>query len=279
MKSMLVFFVVIGTLVALFIVNANRLLVLIPFPAEERFTRPYEAILERWNQDGKDNGYLEVEKYLQSLASDISTAMQIPADMTIKVHYLDSDDVNAFATLGGHVFVNKGLMDVIEDENGLAMILAHEIAHVQHRDPLVALGRGVAIQIFYSYLIGDYSTGGEVMSLGGNLGLLYFGREQEELADEAAIAALYNHYGHVSGYDQLFRLIKEDTSKDTNNKQSSDNDQEQPPLNKTLAEWFSSHPDLQARIDNLSQIAELNGWRQQDSKPIPQPVREAIHGR
>ena len=37
---------------------------------------------------------------------------------------------NAFAGPGGHIFINSGLLEVMEDEGELAGILAHEIAHV-----------------------------------------------------------------------------------------------------------------------------------------------------
>lgn len=51
---------------------------------------------------------------------------------TIKVYTLRSSSVNAFATNRGEVFVNMGLLAQLETEAQLALILAHEIAHVEH---------------------------------------------------------------------------------------------------------------------------------------------------
>lgn len=44
---------------------------------------------------------------------------------------LDSDEVNAFATPGGFIFITRGMIKVCKSEDQLASVLAHEIAHVQ----------------------------------------------------------------------------------------------------------------------------------------------------
>jgi hypothetical protein len=49
---------------------------------------------------------------------------------TFKV--VEDEDVNAFALPGGHIYVNTGLLDIIESDDELAGVLAHEIAHVAH---------------------------------------------------------------------------------------------------------------------------------------------------
>ena len=43
---------------------------------------------------------------------------------------LDSDEINAFATPGGHIFLSRGMIRLAESEDELAAILAHEISHV-----------------------------------------------------------------------------------------------------------------------------------------------------
>ena len=66
------------------------------------------------------------------------------------VHAVQDPTVNAFATLGGHVFVFTGLVDSLDSENGLAMVLAHELA--QPNEIEVAWERIVAG--FQTYLRG-----------------------------------------------------------------------------------------------------------------------------
>lgn len=52
-----------------------------------------------------------------------------------------SDDatVNAFSTPGGNILVTTGLLRRLDSESELAFVLAHEIAHIDHEDGLVAL--------------------------------------------------------------------------------------------------------------------------------------------
>ena len=49
---------------------------------------------------------------------------------------LDSDEINAFASPGGHIFVTTGMIDLTRSEDELAAILAHEIGHVVERHGL-----------------------------------------------------------------------------------------------------------------------------------------------
>jgi predicted Zn-dependent protease len=46
---------------------------------------------------------------------------------------LDSDEINAFATPGGLIFVSRGMLRCCDSEDAVAAVLAHEISHVQLR--------------------------------------------------------------------------------------------------------------------------------------------------
>lgn len=52
---------------------------------------------------------------------------------------LDSDEVNAFAAPGGFILVTRGLIRCCKDEESLAAVLAHEVAHVQLEHGLQAI--------------------------------------------------------------------------------------------------------------------------------------------
>jgi len=55
------------------------------------------------------------------------------------VAILDSQEINAFATSGGHIFVTRGLIACAESEDALAGVIAHEIAHIQLQHGLKAI--------------------------------------------------------------------------------------------------------------------------------------------
>lgn len=52
---------------------------------------------------------------------------------------LESDEVNAFACPGGIIFLTRGMMNAVQNEDELAAVLAHEVAHVNHRDGISAI--------------------------------------------------------------------------------------------------------------------------------------------
>jgi predicted Zn-dependent protease len=52
---------------------------------------------------------------------------------------LDSAEINAFASPGGHIFITRGLAACADSEDALAAILAHEIGHIQLRHPIKSI--------------------------------------------------------------------------------------------------------------------------------------------
>lgn len=60
---------------------------------------------------------------------------------------LDSDTVNAFSAPDGYVFITRGLYQTADDDEQLAAILGHEIAHITGRHALTIVGRGEKLSI------------------------------------------------------------------------------------------------------------------------------------
>ncbi|MEG4322531.1 MULTISPECIES: M48 family metallopeptidase [unclassified Microcoleus] len=74
-----------------------------------------------------------------------STRPNIPYTFQV----IDDNNINAFATMGGFVYVNKGLMAAADNEAELASAIAHEIGHISARHALkqmrqMAIASGVA---------------------------------------------------------------------------------------------------------------------------------------
>lgn len=55
------------------------------------------------------------------------------------VGILDSDEINAFATSGGHILITKGLLKCADTEDAIAAVIAHEIAHIQLQHSIKAI--------------------------------------------------------------------------------------------------------------------------------------------
>jgi predicted Zn-dependent protease len=58
-----------------------------------------------------------------------------------------SSAINAFATPGGYVYLNQGLINLAENEAELAGVLAHEIAHVNGRHIAEIIDRSTKLNI------------------------------------------------------------------------------------------------------------------------------------
>jgi len=104
--------------------------------------------------------------YLQNLTQNIAQKRDLPAGMDITLHYINDDTVNAFATLSGHILIVKGLLLKIKSEDELAMVIAHEIAHVKYRHPIRRHSHGVVVNLGMS-LIGASSRDAAGGLLGG----------------------------------------------------------------------------------------------------------------
>jgi len=201
-----------------------------------------------------------VPDYLQALANDLSRQLDLPEGMEITVSVINSGTVNALATLGGNIVFFNGLLNAIPDENTLAMVMAHEIAHIKLRHPLRALGRGVVVGVAIATMAGV--AGNEIVAkLTGDASLLTalnFSRDQESAADKLAVAALVKHYGHARGSTHLFELL--------NQQQGKSGDE--------VPEFFTTHPLNQNRIAAIQKYARQNNWSVEgDVNKIPESVR------
>ncbi len=56
-----------------------------------------------------------------------------------RVQILDSEEINAFATSGGHILITRGLLECANSEDAVAAVIAHEIAHIQLQHGISAI--------------------------------------------------------------------------------------------------------------------------------------------
>ena len=182
---------------------------------------------------------------LQTLANQLSSVMQDGQDIDVVVHYSDQEIVNAFATLGGHIFIYQGLLDQLQSEQALAMVLAHEIAHVRLRHPLSSLSKGLTLITFGALITGvsGNSAGDLLINSSTNLGLLTFSREQERQSDLLAAKAIQAYYGNIAGAKDLFSTFEA---------------LQQSP--KYTPEIFMSHPHSETRWQTLFDSAVKESW-------------------
>ncbi len=191
--------------------------------------------------------------YLDSLEARLETVMPLPEGMHVKLLYSDEDTVNAFATLGGTIILYRGLLEKIPHENALAMLIAHEMAHAQSRDPIVSIGSAIGIQTAVALLFS--SSDASPLQNAGLFTQLAFSRDMEQDADLIALRALEDIYGHVSGADDLFKVIQSERDGIGSG---------EPPA------FLSTHPLDAKRIETIARVAREQGWRRDlPTTPLP----------
>lgn len=59
---------------------------------------------------------------------------------------LDTQEINAFSTPGGHIFISRGMLRTTKTEDELAAIIAHELSHIQLEHSIKALKKNTTTQ-------------------------------------------------------------------------------------------------------------------------------------
>ncbi|MBF9254777.1 M48 family metalloprotease [Pontibacter sp. 172403-2] len=158
----------------------------------------------------------------------------------------DDETLNAFATPGGHIYVYTGLIKFLENEDHLAGVLAHEIAHADRRHSVRQLQRDYGIAILLSVALGnDPGTLKQIAAqLGGTLAGLKFSRDAESEADAYSVRYLggTNYYA-CDGAAGFFIQLNQQAQQGT------------PP------EFLSTHPNPDNRIENIQRKAQQEGCK------------------
>ena len=220
----------------------------IPFATEQRWVKSF---VEQLPETEKAPRHQAAQLRLQAMVDRVAQLQDLPADMKPTLHIINDTQLNAFATLGGHVFITCGLLKKLPNENALVAVLAHEVAHVKHRDPLVALGRGVAVMLALGTLsgLGDGSAVSRQLQSAGLLTALSFSRDQERAADDTLLHTLTGWYGYTEGAADLFDVLANESAK------------HEPPV------FMSTHPATAERIAQM-QAALTPGAR----VPLPAEI-------
>lgn len=182
-------------------------------------------------------GVLAQQAKVQALVDGMRACagLRLPAAVTLS----KSEVPNAAVMASGHIVVFTGLLGHVQSENGLAFVLAHELAHITQRDHLRAVGRGIVLFGVSALLTGNDSGLTELLAPVNSLGQAKYSRTREAAADSAALRILNCRYGHAGGATEFFHAMK-----DKDNRLFG------------LSHYAASHPAMQARIDTLNRAIQ-----------------------
>jgi Zn-dependent protease with chaperone function len=202
----------------------------------------------------------EISDPRQQKLQDMLDAMLECSGITfpLTVTLIDSDDANALAFPGGRILVLDGLLDKVESENGLAFVLAHELAHYKNRDHLRRLGRTIVLTAVSALLTGAGSDVTRLLAPTANFSQAQYSQDREELADEQALQTLVCYYGHAGGATEFFEAMK------ARDKQ----------MLSGFGHYFSTHPEAVERINNLHHMTEEENFTVDSVLALPDILEE-----
>jgi len=114
----------------------------------------------------------ELNAYINKIGQGLALYSFRPA-IFMGYHFmvLDSEEINAFASPGGHILVTRGLLRKVQSEDELAAVLAHEIAHVALKHGLASVQGARVTQIAAEFAIdAGKATGGEIAAFTSSFG-------------------------------------------------------------------------------------------------------------
>jgi len=150
---------------------------------------------------------------------------------------------NAWCMPGGKIAVYTGMLEITKNDNGLAAVMGHEIAHAVAKHSIERASRALALNVGTTVL--DIFSGGVISNTRRTTGVdvagmlrtfgidAPFGRKQETEADYLGLI-----FSSLAGYDiresvKIWERMKEAYKG------------QEPP------EWMSTHPSSEKRISNL----------------------------
>lgn len=216
---------------------------------------------------------------LQALADRLRGPLGMPDGITVQVRVDDSEVLNAYATVGGRIVIHRGLLRRLQGEPELVALLAHEMAHVQHRHVAASLGRGLAIGLVLSVVSADAGgqAAGVLLEQTGGLLMRGHGRDHEREADASAMRASATLHGHVGGVIGLFGRItgaRDEQQACQAGKRDAPADKPDTPA-REVPTWLSTHPSDGDRTEAARAWAREKGVPLSGASPAMPPAVQA----
>jgi beta-barrel assembly-enhancing protease len=178
----------------------------------------------------------QVHNYINQLGNSIAQRAD-QRGIRYTFYVVNSPEVNAFAIPGGHIYINRGLIERAANMSELAGVLGHEIGHVVERHGLDQMARmqntQLAVNLGY-ILMGRAPSGIEQAGLQVGAGAFFarHSRQAELEADNVAISYMIASGIDPRGISGMFRTLIQERQREP----------------ARVEQWFSTHPLTEDRI-------------------------------
>ena len=170
-----------------------------------------------------------------------------------KFRILDTTEVNAFASPNGYIYITNGLLNIIESDDELAFVIAHEMGHIEKKHAVIRYRRALAAMFLSALFLASNDNYEDpetalltvVMT---EMVLKGYSREQEKEADEVALAHLkrtgMDHHSFIMIMGKFLDMRQYKIY--------------------AIDKIFSTHPTPEKRIENLNELLQAYETLQQN---------------
>ena len=179
--------------------------------------------------------------YVQGIAGNLWNQVA-RKDLPYNVKIIKDSQVNSFATMGGFIYINEGLIDFVQSDDELAGVMGHETGHIERRHVLTSNSKAELIQLLFGiasmfspiiYAFGGLAEEGLMMKIS---------REDEIQADRYGLQLMsragYDPESMVTVLAHLGVLGDEHDD--------------------AVSKYLEDHPDPAARVAHLMGYPELD---------------------
>ena len=186
---------------------------------------------------------LELQEYVQRVGEKLAAVSGRPE---LEWHFtiVDTDDVNAFATMGGYVYISRGILPYFENEADLAAVLGHEIGHIsaEHLKKQNQKGMLSGLASAATAIFTGMPALADLTNMAGQAIISGYGREAELEADRLGASYLAK-----AGYDPsaMIHVISTLKDQETFERDRARLEGREPHI---YHGTFASHPDNDTRL-------------------------------
>jgi Zn-dependent protease with chaperone function len=159
-------------------------------------------------------------------------------EWVVDFHVFPDPEINAFALPGGHLMITEGLLEILQTQDEVAFVLAHEMGHAVKRHIASQYKRANENNLLFSVILaalGANRTMWDLSNLGQSVALNQYSQKKEREADlvgyQLAAKVGYNPEAAISALEKL----RQDKGEDS----------------KTMNKLFGTHPLITERVHRL----------------------------
>ncbi len=207
-----------------------------------------------------------LNRYVERIGNNLAPFTHRP-HLTYHFAVLDTPVINAFAAPGGYIYVTRGILAMMNSEAELAVVLGHELGHVNARHSVSKMSQLILVQlglVVGSAISEEFAKFSGLAGIGIQLLFLKFSRDDEREADQLGVA-----YSRSGGYNPA-QMINFFSSLQSLGDLSGGH---------SLPGFLSTHPLTSERIENTKALLlENDSHLQYGQAPYFSQINNMVYG-